>query len=99
MPNTHSTHVAFGNCYGLLQGCDLVGIEWFTRTKKQATEVAQNALRARTPADSAPLVLLQVFPDKNSQTGKEQHHEADGKYSGDNHIIEKHDGLLCMPVC
>ena len=45
--------------------------------------------------DSALFALLGVFPDKNAQTGEEQHHEADGKYSGDNHIIEKHDGLLC----
>ena len=48
--------------------------------------------------DPALFALLRVFPDKNAQTGEKQNHEADSKYSGDNHIIEKHDGLL-RSVC
>jgi len=45
------------------------------------------------------IALLGIFPDKNPQTREKQDHEADGKYSSDNHIIEKHDGLLRVFVC
>ena len=45
------------------------------------------------------IALLGVFPDKKTQTCEEQHHETDRHYPCDNHIVEKHDGLLLVSVC
>ena len=62
------------------------------RTKKRATEVAQNALRAHvTRKELGFFTLIRVFPDKNSKPYKKQHHEADRQHSGKYHIIDKHD--------
>jgi hypothetical protein len=76
-----------------------VQLKGFLRTKKWATEVALNALRARVPEESALFALVRVLPDENSESDKEQQHQADCNHSSDNHIIEEHVGLhLPAPV-
>jgi hypothetical protein len=61
-------------------------------SKKKATEVAQNALRAHvTRKDLRFFTLVCVFPDEESKPYKKQHHEAYSQHSGEYHIIDKHD--------
>ncbi|CAI8716851.1 hypothetical protein EMIT048CA2_110135 [Pseudomonas chlororaphis] len=62
-----------------------------TQAKKRATEVAQNALRARYRKDLRFFAFMRIFPDEKSKPGEKQNHEADSQHSGDHHIIEKHD--------
>ncbi len=66
--------------------------EVFSRAKKRATEVAQNALRAHCIKKELrffPLVC--VFPDKKSKPCKKTDHEADSQHPGEHHVVEKHD--------
>ncbi|MBM0283551.1 hypothetical protein IMY95_17110 [Pseudomonas chlororaphis] len=62
-----------------------------TQAKKRATEVAQNALRARYRKDLRFFAFMRIFPDEKSKPGEKQNHEADSQHSGDYHIVEKHD--------
>jgi hypothetical protein len=66
--------------------------ERFSQAKKRATEVAQNALRARClQKDLRLFPFVRVFPDKKSEACEKHEHEADGQHSGDHHVVEKHD--------
>jgi hypothetical protein len=66
--------------------------EQLSRTKKGATEVAQNALRALyIRKDRRLFALVRILPDKHSQPCKKYKHEADRQHSGDHHVVEKHD--------
>jgi hypothetical protein len=64
----------------------------FSRAKKRATEVAQNALRAHCfQKDLRFFPFVRVLPDEKSKPCKKQNHEADCQHSGDHHVVEKHD--------
>jgi hypothetical protein len=77
---------------------NMVGPKAAKHTKKRATEVAQNALRAHQTQKDLLLALIRIFPDKKSKPCKKQNHESYGQNPGKHHVIEKHDCGLLAPA-
>ena len=60
------------------------------QTKKWATKVAQNALRACQPEGLALLALVRVLPDEITKACTEHHAQTNDQNSGNYDFIEKH---------